>query len=322
MTTLIRLLKWLGYAALCGVVLVLLAVLFVGLTPMGARIAAKQISSLVSTPDQTIEISPPSGLLTGRLRLDNVTLSDRQGPYARVNQIAVDWSPLSLLAGTFHADRVSAGSIDVDRKPLPAEQTSTKSSGSSSLPIEIGIDSFNFPDISLGQSLLGRDFELTAEGNLKAAQDDIRLSLTAHRQSTPEAAINADIAFLPNENVLKLKAEMKEPEGGLLATLLSLPGTPAVAIDVNGEGPLSDWTGTLRGNVAGNPVLNVTGHHLLGEDGTRRIEVAGGGQPDLLLPPLSDSFLPARRNLMQTPRSHHRAASKSAAARWKPAHCC
>ena len=111
MKTLIRLLKWLGYAALCGVVLVLLAVLFVGFTPMGARIAAKQISSLVSTPDQVIEISPPSGLLTGRLRLDNVTLSDRQGPYARVNQIAVDWSPLSLLAGTFHADRVSAGSM-------------------------------------------------------------------------------------------------------------------------------------------------------------------------------------------------------------------
>ncbi|KJF71857.1 translocation/assembly module TamB domain-containing protein [Agrobacterium arsenijevicii] len=285
MKTLIRLLKWLGYAALCGVVLVLLAVLFVGLTPMGARIAAKQISSLVSTPDQTIEISPPSGLLTGRLRLDNVTLSDRQGPYARVNQIAVDWSPLSLLAGTFHADRVSAGSIDVERKPLAPEQTATKSSGSSSLPIEIGIDDFNFPDISLGQSLLGRPFDLTAEGNLKAAKDDIRLSLTARRQNAPDAAINADIAFLPNENVLKLKAEMKEPEGGLLATLLSLPGTPAVAIDVNGEGPLSDWTGTLRGNVAGNQVVNVTGHHLLSDDGTRRIEIAGGGQPDLLLPP-------------------------------------
>ncbi|MFN6985310.1 MAG: translocation/assembly module TamB, partial [Rhizobium oryzihabitans] len=174
MKTLIRLLKWLGYAALCGVVLVLLAVLFVGFTPMGARIAAKQISSLVSTPDQTIEITPPSGLLTGHLRLDNVTLSDRQGPYARVNQIAVDWSPLSLLAGTFHADRVSAGSIDVERKPLPAEETATASSGNSSLPIEIAIDNFSFPDISLGQSLLGRPFDLTAEGNLKAAQDDMR----------------------------------------------------------------------------------------------------------------------------------------------------
>lgn len=285
MKMLIRLLKWLGYAALFGVVLVLLAVLFVGLTPMGARIAATQISSLVSTPDQVIEISPPSGLLTGRLRLDNVTLSDRQGPYARVNQIAVDWSPLSLLAGTFHADRVSAGSIDVERKPLASEQTPTKSSSNSSLPIEVAVDNFSFPDISLGQSLLGRPFDLTAEGSLKAARDDVRLSLTAHRLNAPDAEVNADVAFLPNENVLKLKAEMKEPEGGLLATLLSLPGTPAVAIDLNGEGPLSDWTGTLRGNVAGNPVVNVTGRHLLGDDGTRRIEVAGGGQPDLLLPP-------------------------------------
>ncbi len=285
MKTLIRLLKWLGYAALCGVVLLLLAAFFVGFTPMGARIAAKQISSLVSTPDQIIEISPPSGLLTGHLRLDNVTLSDRQGPYARVNQIAVDWSPFSLLAGTFHADRVSAGSIDVQRQPVPVEETTSESSGSSSLPIEIAIDNFSFPDIRLGQPLLGRPFELTAEGNLKAASDDIRLSLTAHRLNAPDAAVNADIAFLPNENVLKLKAEMREPEGGLLATLLSLPGTPAVAIDLNGEGPLSNWTGSMRGNVAGNPVVNVTGRHLLAEDGTRRIEVSGGGQPDLLLPP-------------------------------------
>ncbi|MFP3747530.1 hypothetical protein SB816_31190, partial [Achromobacter sp. SIMBA_011] len=39
------------------------------------------------------------------------------------------------------------------------------------------------------------------------------------------------------------------------------------------------------GNVAGNQILNVTGRHLLADDGTRRIEIAGGGQPDLLLPP-------------------------------------
>ncbi len=286
MRTLIRLLKWLGYAALCGVALVLLAVLFIGFTPMGARIAAKQISSLISTPDQMIALSTPRGLLTGRLRLDNVTLSDRQGPYARINEIAVDWSPLSLLAGTFHADRVSAGSISVERKPLPPEQNnSSKSSSGSSLPIEITVDSFSFPEISLGEPLLGRAFDLSAEGNLKAAPDDMRLSLAAHRRNAVDAEVNADIAFLPNENVLKLKAEMNEPEGGLLATLLSLPGTPSVALDLNGDGPLSSWTGTLRGSVAGNAVVNVTGRHLLGDDGTQRIEIAGGGQPDMLLPP-------------------------------------
>ncbi len=297
MKMLIRLLKWVGYVVLCGVVLVLLAIVFVGFTPMGAGIVARQISSLVSTPDQTIRISPPGGLLTGRLRIDSITLSDRQGPYAEVKQIAVDWSPLSLLGRTFHADRVSAGSVDVERKPLPAEAPPTETAGSSSLPIEINVESFSFPDISLGQPLLGSPFELSADGNVKAALDDIRLSLTAHRRNATDAVVNADIAFLPNENVLKLKAEMKEPEGGLLATLLSLPGTPAVAIDIDGEGPLSAWTGTLRGSVAGNAVVNVTGRHLLGDDGTRRIEVAGGGQPDLLLPPAFRQLFPGETKL-------------------------
>lgn len=285
MTMLIRLLKWFGYIALCGVVLVLLAILFVGFTPIGAKIAATQISSLVSTPDQTIEISPPGGLLTGRLRLDNVTLSDRQGPYAQIDDITVDWSPLSLLAGTFHADLVAARSIEVKRKPLPPTEKKETDSSGSSLPIEIGIDNFSFPDISLGQPLLGRAFELRAEGNLKAASDDIRLSLAASRKDLQDATINADIAYLPNENVLKLKAELREPQGGLLATLLSLPDTPAISIDLNGEGPLSDWTGALSGDVAGSRVLNLSGRHVLATDGARRIEINGGGQPDLLLPP-------------------------------------
>src|SRR5690606_2670092 len=36
-----------------------------------------------------------------------------------------------------------------------------------------------------------------------------------------------------------------EPQGGLLARMLALPGLPSVALRLEGEGPLSAWQGNL-----------------------------------------------------------------------------
>lgn len=285
MTALIRLLTWIIYIALGGVALLLLGVMFVGLTRTGAQFAATQVSSLISTPDQTVTLSPPSGLLNGALRLDKVTLSDRDGHYAQLNGVEVDWSPLELLRGTFHAERISVLNVDVERSPLPSTEPSQTDSSGFSLPVTVRIDDLALPDIQLGEKLTGRPFQLAARGKGAASNETIALSLSANRKDEPNATVTAEIAFIPNENVLKLDAALNEPQGGLLAMLLRLPDAPAVALTLNGEGALSDWTGKLNGAVGGNPVLDLTGRHQLATDGTRRIELHGGGQPDMLLPP-------------------------------------
>lgn len=286
MNTLSHLLKWISLVAAGVMTVLVLVILFIGFTPLGARIAADQISSLVSTPDQSIEISAPRGLLTGQLRLDTVTIADRDGAFAHINDIAVDWSPLRLLNGTFHADLISVAKIELDRTPLPAAAPKEETSGSFSLPVEISVDRLSVPDIHIGEKVAGRSFDLNAEGNLKAATDNIAATLGVGRKDVAGAGISADIAFVPNQNILKLKASLTEPQGGLLATLLTLPGAPAVELNLDGEGALSDWEGTLNGQVDGNPILNVTGRHMLAADGTRRLELKGGGQPDMLLPPV------------------------------------
>lgn len=286
MTALIRLLKWFVYIAVGGVTLLVLAALFIGYTPTGAQFVANQVSALVSTPDQKIEISPPSGLLTGDLRLDSVVISDRDGVYARLNGLEVDWSPSALLSRTFHAQRIAAANVTFDRLPLPSTETKEQAPSGFSLPVAIDIDDISLPDIRIGEKLAGRPFELAATGNGTATNDAIALSLAANRKDEQQAQVMADIAFAPNDNVLKLDADIKEPQGGLLATLLRLPNAPAVALKLSGEGALSDWSGKLSGAVAGNPVLDLDGRHRLEADGTRRVELHGGGQPDMLLPPV------------------------------------
>ncbi|WP_117195079.1 translocation/assembly module TamB domain-containing protein [Rhizobium terrae] len=294
MTLMVRLLKGILKATI-GVVAILFVmalgvVLFVALTPVGGRVAADRVSSIVSTPDRKVTFTRPEGLLTGDLRIDALTLSDDAGPYAQIGGIKVDWSPTSLVTGVFSAEHVSAETVNFIRAPRPPKtpatpQTTTSTSSGSPLPVGIRVAQIDLPDINLSQALSGRDFSLSVKGSIDATGPDISLDLQATRKDEPDARASADVVYAPSANRLTLKASVSEPQGGLLARLLRLPGAPAVELALDGEGPLSDWAGKLQGSVGGVPVISVDGRHVLVENGRHRMEVTGGGQLATLLPP-------------------------------------
>ncbi|WP_349956450.1 translocation/assembly module TamB domain-containing protein [Rhizobium sp. ZPR3] len=284
-----RLVRWIAYAVVAILVLVVAAVLVVSLVPSATGYAVDQVAKIASTPDRTIAIAAPSGLLNGNLRVGSITVSDTKGPYAKVQNLAIDWSPLSLLTGTFHADRVAADVVDFERLPVstvaPAPATQPASSSGFSLPIAIDIDKIALPDLRIGQAVAGQDFILAADGSVKANSSSMGLTLNASRHDVPDAKLSADIAFAPAENQLKLKTQISEPRDGMLAGLLHLPGGPAVNIDLSGDGPLSNWAGKLQAALDGKPTVAISGHHSLSTDGLHHIDVKGGGDVDSLLPP-------------------------------------
>ena len=284
-----RLVRWIAYAVVAILVLVVAAVLVVALVPSATGYAVDQVAKLASTPDRTIAIAAPSGLLNGNLRVGSITVSDTKGSYAKVQNLAIDWSPLSLLTGTFHADRVAADVVDFERLPIstvaPAPATQAASSSGFSLPIAIDIGKIALPDLRIGQAVAGQDFVLAADGSVKANSSSMGLTLNASRHDVPDAKLSADIAFAPTENQLKLKTQISEPRDGMLAGLLHLPGGPAVNIDLSGDGPLSNWAGKLQAALDGKPTVAITGRHSLSNDGLHHIDVKGGGDVDSLLPP-------------------------------------
>jgi translocation and assembly module TamB len=292
MTLMVRLLKWIVVLAAAAVAIVLIMglgiFLFVGLTPAGGRIAAERVAEILSTPDRTIEFSRPEGLLSGELRLEDLTLSDSQGPYAQLSGIAIDWSPTALVSGVFRAEHVSVNQIDVLRAPDPAEVTepvATESGSGFSLPIGVKVAQIDMPDIDLGPALSGRGFSLSLQGSIDATGPDVSVKLEARRKDEPDARALVDLLYAPEENRLSVDASVSEPEGGLLASLLRLPNAPAVDLALQGAGPLSDWSGDLTGSVAGDPVIDVNARHRMLPDGSRGIAVTGGGQLATLLPP-------------------------------------
>ncbi|HXV29482.1 MAG TPA: translocation/assembly module TamB, partial [Sinorhizobium sp.] len=278
------------FAALVGTAMValLLIVAFLGFTVPGARVVAWAIEKYAATPDQIVRISDPGALLTGDFTAGSITLFDGSGVYAEVRDLAVDWSPAELLSLRFDAARVSAGSIRLERLPIPSRETKEVRS-SFALPLDVKIDAFDLKEIVVGGKIAGEDQFLTATGRAGATASSIALAFDAAERDRPEARAVADLVFNPAGNELKLEARIAEPKGGLLAKLLRLPGEPAVDIKLTGDGPLSDWTGSGTASLHGGEILRLDGRHVLAADGMHNLALSGGGAFAPLLP---DAFKP------------------------------
>ncbi|NKK56828.1 filamentous hemagglutinin adherence factor [Rhizobium leguminosarum bv. viciae] len=290
MQTLTKIVNWIvrltGYAVGATLILAVVALAIFGFTSFGARIVTEKIASALSNRDMTIEVREPQGLLTGGLRAAEISISDTRGVFAEIHGIAIDWNPLALLTGTFHAKRFEIEAINVLRKPvrtLPS-RPGAENSGGFNLPIKVDIDRVALPDIKIAAPVAGRAFALAAEGSLSANGDGGEAVVNVSRHAIPDARLAADIAFAPAENRLRLKAQLSEPKGGLLAGFLGLPDSPAVNIDLDGQGPISDWKGKLQAALDGQQRAAIEARHQITEDGLHHLDLKGGGDLSSLLP--------------------------------------
>lgn len=272
-----------GAAAGIGLTLGIALVVIVGFTTVGSRLAASWISALVSSPTSTVSISNLGAVLNGRLRIDEVTLADEKGIYARIGGLEIDWSPSALLARTFRAERISATTVELQR--LPESQGESSSSGNAGLPIQVDVKAISVPLLKLGTAVLGQELSLAGEASVAADRRSLATTLNLNRIDSPQTALRAQLRYSPADNTLVLDGSYSEPHSGILGALLRIPSNPAVAVNISGEGPLSDWKGKLLGDLDGTRVLSVDVAHQLDEAGVRQIGVAGGGELANLLPP-------------------------------------
>ncbi|MFA1672469.1 filamentous hemagglutinin adherence factor, partial [Rhizobium mongolense] len=288
-----------GFATGAALILAAIAIAIFGFTSFGSRIVTEEVAEALSNRDMKIAVREPSGLLTGGLRAAEITISDTRGVFAQITGLSIDWNPLALLRGAFHASELSLGSVNIIRKPvrtIPSPPASGEDEGFS-LPIKIDVDRIAISDINLSEKFAGRAFTLTARGNLQADQNGGNAVINISRHDVPDAKLSADLAFMPDQNQLRLKAQLSEPKGGLVAAFLSLPGDPSVDIVVDGEGPVSDWNGRLQAALDGQQRASIKGHHALTQDGLHHLDLKGGGDLSTLLPPAFRPLFSGQTNI-------------------------
>lgn len=283
-----RILTWtirlLGGLVAALIALFVVVILVGGFSRTGSQFLADQIAKLISTDNQQITLTGTGPLLSSQFSVDQITVADSQGIYATIDDLSLDWTPRDLIRKRFTAERITARQVTVERAPLQSAET-PQTEEPFSLPIEIDVASIDFPSIEIGAALAERDLDLSAQGSLTIVGETIASRLTATRLDDPGNNAVVDLLYAPNDNQLRINLDYQEPPAGLLGETLQLPGLPALAIKVDGDGPLDDWAGEVMASLDGERTIIVDVSHKLAEDGTRMLTANGGGLFAGLVPP-------------------------------------
>jgi len=171
--------------------------------------------------------------LVGRAAARPCRGGGQAGPWPGAARRGVDWSPLALLSKTFRAEHVGVGRIEVARLPQQEPQPQAEQGGTFSLPVSVEVKEIDLPDIALGEALAEAGIaELAARGSVSAQASPLAVAsdLSVSRRDGKGGSLAAKVHFAPADNRLDLDVKASEPQGGIIANALQLPGTPAVDI--------------------------------------------------------------------------------------------
>ncbi|MDV7142685.1 translocation/assembly module TamB domain-containing protein [Tropicimonas sp. TH_r6] len=262
----------------------------------GGGMIQRFLQDKLSTGGREVKITGFEGLLSGAARLGELTIADDQGVWLTLRNAELDWSRTALLRGNLSVETLVAGELIVARLPAPAPADSAlpelpdtpkaEASGFSlpELPVSIRIDRLAIERAELGETVLGQEAVLGLEGGVQLAGGEGKVDLETRRLDGPEDHISLHGSFVNESRTLSLDLEMEEEAGGLVTSLLKLPGEPSVALKIAGEGPLTDFTADIA--LATDGAERITGSvNLTGNDsGEAGFTADIGGDITPLLP--------------------------------------
>ena len=241
-----------GLAALAALIL---GVVAASLSPRAAEedkgMLANLISQALSSKTTSVSIGAVDGVLSSDASISDIVLSDRDGPWLKVDKARLVWSRLALLRRRLEVDQLTIGHIEFLRRPVPSETPPPPDNGTSQsilpeLPLKVIIKQFAVQDLSLGEPVIGvaARLEIAGKAMLGPPSEGLDLSLTSRRLDAP-GEFKALMTYVPATDKLTLAINSDEPAGGLFVHLVNLPGLPPAKLSFNGSGRLDNFDAKL-----------------------------------------------------------------------------
>ncbi|MES2665657.1 MAG: translocation/assembly module TamB domain-containing protein [Pseudomonadota bacterium] len=205
----------------------------------------------LSDAGRQVVVTGFTGALSSRANVEQLTIADADGVWLTLKGVTLDWSRAALLGGRIEVDELSAQEIIIDRMPVADDEAlpAPEAGGFSlpDLPVSVNIGSVIAEKITLGAPVLGAPIEGRLEASLTLAGGEGRGALVLDRTDDgPDGTINLEASYSNASQQLVLDLTATEAEGGIAATLLDLPGTPAAALSIQGAGPVGDFAADVR----------------------------------------------------------------------------
>ncbi len=245
------------------------------------------LSKALSTPSSRVAIGAVDGALSSDATIRDVAISDRDGVWLKLDRARLVWSRLALLSGRLQVDSLEIGRLEVLRKPIPGPTPpEAKPDGSllPELPVKVEIKGFKLAELVLGESIAGQPARLAAEGMAKLGNpaEGLDLSVDARRLDAAGRFV-ARLLFVPKGATLEVKANLIEPEHGLLSKAANLPGEPPIRFDLDGHGTLDAWNAKL--DFDAGPEIGARGTARISRIGAeRRLALDLGARIEGLMP--------------------------------------
>ncbi|MBJ3761615.1 translocation/assembly module TamB domain-containing protein [Maribius pontilimi] len=239
------------------------------------------IEDRLSGPGFEVQVRGFEGALSSRATLEQLIISDDDGPWLTVNDVVLDWNRAALLRGRLSVDEFTAAEILLPRLPQGDDSVDVPSPEAQpfslpDLPVSIQIGRIAAERVALGQPVLGQEVELTLEGSASLADGDGEVNIDASRLDRDTGTYRVAGSYESGSRALALDLQVNEGASGIVGTLIDLPGRPSLELSVQGDGPLSAFTAEIALATAGEPRLSGT-VSLREVDGAQGFAVDLGG---------------------------------------------
>ncbi|SDR13741.1 autotransporter secretion inner membrane protein TamB [Rhizobiales bacterium GAS113] len=256
-------------------------------------VLADLISRALSSETTTVSVGAVDGALSSSASISDIVLSDRDGPWLKIDRVRLVWRRLALVSRRLEVDQLLIHRLEFLRKPLPSDQPAPKADAGPilpELPVKVVIKEFAIGELVLGAPVIGVASRLSVSGAavLGNPAEGLDLRLDAKRLDA-EGALALRLQLVPDSKALTLALKLAEPEGGVLAHAASIPGLPAVTFDLDGKGTLDAFKAGLTFDAG--PTIGATGGADLGRAGAgRRLGLNLQSRIEGLLPPVAGAI--------------------------------
>ncbi len=245
---------------------------------------------------RTIRIDGFRGALNSTASLDRLTIADEAGIWLTIEGAELTWTRSALLRGALIVDRLAADLILLERLPIggtsgPAPEATPFQLPD--LPVSIELGALEIDRIELGASIIGFPLVASATGSAELIDGSGEAAFDLTRLDGPEGRFDLAAGFDNASEVLSLSMLVEEDAGGVLATVLNLPGAPSLSFEAAGQGPISALEVDLALSTDNQP--RVTGQIRSTGSETGDVTISAdiaGDLTTLLLPEYRDFFGP------------------------------
>lgn len=259
------------------------------------------VEGQLSTPERQIRLSNIDGILSSQASVREVTISDQEGVWLRINNAAIDWDQGALFGGRLLLRELKADSIEYVRNAIPSGDVNLPAPEAQPLqipefPVAIQLDKLSVPSVTFGEGVFGLGSEISLEGRLRLEGGSLDSALNITRLDGPGGNLTADVKFANADSTVDLAVTLTEPPNGIVANLLNIENRPEIALSITGQGPVDNLTTAMTLDAGGTRALAGTAT-IAGAPGGLAINADLGGPIGTLIAPTYRPFFGAETHL-------------------------